>query len=59
LNCGAAAVLDELWVVLVVDEVAAPAIAEPPRASAARAARPASIFLVEWNIGWVLSVGVD
>jgi len=51
-----AEVLELVLDVLGADEVAAPAIAAPPRASAASTATPASTFLVDRNIGCVLSL---
>src|SRR5450755_1919942 len=50
-NFGGFCALDALGVVvLVVDDVVAPASAEPPRASAASAALPTSTFLMGWSI---------
>src|SRR3954468_6500757 len=57
LNAGGSFVVDALWVVVVaVCDVAAPAMAEPPRASAASAAIPTTAFLMGLNILSVLSM---
>ena len=57
LNPGGGGVPDWVWgVVPVPDDVAAPAMAAPPRPSAASAATPARTFLLERNIAFVLSI---